>query len=249
MTRGGLARAVAVDRSSPVPLYFQLAQALEAAIASGAIPARTRLDNEVALAGELGVSRPTLRRALEELAHKGLIVRRRGQGTHVVPTRVRRSLTTISLHDDLVRAGQRPATRVLSLDVVPAPDVVADRLGLVARAPVLRIERLRLAGGSPVAKLLNYLPDGLVEPDVARLETESLYQLYRAAGVVLHAAWQAVGARSATAEEARLLLEEPGAALLTVTRQTYDDRGRVVEYASHLYAASRYTVELGLLNG
>ena len=82
----------AVDRSSPVPLYFQVAQHLEHAIDSGALPPGTLLLNEIALADALKLSRPTMRRAMQTLVDKGLVVRRRGIGTRVVQPKMRRPL-------------------------------------------------------------------------------------------------------------------------------------------------------------
>jgi DNA-binding GntR family transcriptional regulator len=79
------------------------------------------------------------------------------------------------------------------------------------------------------------------------LEEHGLYQLLRAAGVSLHAATQSIGARRATVEEARLLEEPRGAALLTMDRVVYDNQGVAVEFGSHIYAASRYSFELSLL--
>ena len=242
-----LVDAVDLDRSSPVPLYFQAAQALENAITSGKVAPGTRLDNELFLADQLGLSRPTLRRAMQHLVDKGLIVRRRGVGTHVVQPKVRRSLELSSLYDDLKRDDQEPATRVLSLEVVHAPDSVATALGLPAEAPVLLVERLRSARGRPIAKMTNYVPDGLISPTARQLEVSGLYRLFRAGGVTLHSATQSIGARNATAQEARLLEEPKGAALLTMNRTAYDDHGTAVEYGSHVYAASRYNFELSLL--
>src|ERR1700742_1150111 len=73
-----------IDRSGPIPLYYQLASRIESAIVDGTIPAGSRIDNEVGLGERLGVSRPTVRRAIQELVDKGLLVRRRGIGTQVV---------------------------------------------------------------------------------------------------------------------------------------------------------------------
>ena len=81
-----------VDRSSPVPLYFQVAQHLEDAIHAGAFPTGTLFQNEVDLAASLGLSRPTMRRAMQHLVDKGLVVRRRGVGTRVVQPKLRRPL-------------------------------------------------------------------------------------------------------------------------------------------------------------
>ena len=81
---------IRVDRNSPVPLYFQVAQHLEQMIESGELPMGTRLDNEAHLAGQLGLSKPTMRRALEYLVGRGLLVRKRGIGTQVVHAKVTR---------------------------------------------------------------------------------------------------------------------------------------------------------------
>jgi GntR family transcriptional regulator len=185
---------------------------------------------------------------MQHLVDKGLIVRRRGVGTRVVQPKVRRSLELTSLYDDLTRDGQQPTTKVLSLAVGPAPDVVAAALGRPAEAPVLVIERLRSAAGRPIAKMTNYVPEGLISPTAQQLEASGLYRMFRAAGITMHSATQTIGARNATVQEARLLDEKKNAALLTMTRTAYDDHGHTVEYGTHVYAASRYTFELSLLS-
>ena len=86
-----------VDRNSPFPLYFQVAQHLEDAIRSGALATGTLFQNEVDLAASLGLSRPTMRRAMQHLVDKGLVVRRRGIGTRVVQPKLRRPLELTSL--------------------------------------------------------------------------------------------------------------------------------------------------------
>jgi GntR family transcriptional regulator len=248
VTEDDVIRLMAIDRKSPVPLYFQVAQQLERAIEDGRMPPGTRLDNEVLLAEQLGMSRPTLRRAMQHLVDKGLVVRRRGVGTRVVQPKVRRSLELTSLYDDLEASARRPTTRVLSNALAPASDEAAEALGIVAGTPVLRLARLRSAQDQPIAYLTNELPADLLPGVTAEtLEQHGLYQLLRSAGVQLHAATQSIGARRATAEESRLLGEGKGAALLTMQRVTYDDHGRPVELGRHVYAATRYTFELSLL--
>lgn len=87
----------------------------------------------------------------------------------------------------------------------------------------------------------------LLDLDTERLESTGLYRLLRSAGITLHSARQTIGARSATAEEAELLAEKKGAALLTMQRTAYDDTGRPVEYGTHIYRASRYAFDFQLL--
>ncbi|MER5177206.1 GntR family transcriptional regulator [Streptomyces sp. NPDC002896] len=237
----------ALDRTSPVPLYYQLAQQLESAIEHGALAPGSLLGNEIELAGRLGLSRPTVRQAIQSLVDKGLLVRRRGVGTQVVHSQVKRPLELSSLYDDLEAAGQSPATRVVRNELQPASAEVAAALGIAEGSDVAVLERLRLTHGEPMAFLCNYLPAGLLQLDTAKLEGTGLYRMMRTAGITLHSARQSIGARCATAEEAERLDETEGAALLTMQRTAYDSTGRVVEYGTHIYRASRYAFEFQLL--
>ncbi|WP_217241002.1 GntR family transcriptional regulator [Streptomyces sp. AC555_RSS877] len=237
----------ALDRSSPVPLYYQLAQQLEAAIEHGVLAPGDLLGNEIDLSVRLGLSRPTVRQGIQSLVDKGLLVRRRGVGTQVVHSQVKRPLELSSLYDDLEAAGQGPATHVVRNESVPAPADVAAALGVAEGSQVTVLERLRSTHGQPVAFLCNHLPAGLLDLDTARLESTGLYRMMRSAGITLHSARQTIGARSATVGEAALLDEREGAALLTMQRTAYDDTGRPVEYGTHIYRASRYAFDFQLL--
>jgi GntR family transcriptional regulator len=241
------AASITVDRSSPVPMYYQVAQQLEHAIEAGELAPGTRLDGELALATRLGVSRPTLRRAIEYLVDRGYLVRRRAVGTQVVHPKVRRPVGLTSLYDDLTASRKDPRTTVLSLETAPASDRVAHALGLEDGQEVVAVERLRYADGQPLAVMRNWLPVGLVELDVGRLERSGLYQLMRAAGIGLHLASQTIGARGAGAAEARLLQAHKGEPLLTMERTTYNENGQPVELGDHLYRASLYSFEIVLV--
>ncbi|ALV32067.1 GntR family transcriptional regulator [Streptomyces sp. CdTB01] len=237
----------ALDRGSPVPLYYQLAQQLEAAIEHGALAPGNLLGNEIDLSTRLGLSRPTVRQAIQSLVDKGLLVRRRGVGTQVVHSQVKRPLELSSLYDDLEAAGQGPTTQVVRNERRPAAPEVAAALGIAEGGEVIVLERLRLTHGQPVALLCNYLPATLLDLDSARLEATGLYRMMRTAGITLHSARQTIGARSATADEASRLDEQEGAAVLTMQRTAYDDTGRPVEYGTHIYRASRYAFDFQLL--
>jgi DNA-binding GntR family transcriptional regulator len=236
---------VDLDRSSPVPLYFQVSRQIEAAIEAGELAPGDRLENEISLADRWGLSRPTMRRAIQELVDKGLLVRRRGIGTQVVHGRVKRPMDLTSLFDDLTRSGQKPSTQILDRELVPAPAAVAERLGVPVGAQVLHLERLRSAGEDPLAVMRNWLPADLAPALTAEaLQTRGLYELMRGTGVHLRIATQRIGARGATAPEARLLQLRKGAPLLTMERVTYDGSGRAVELGTHVYHAERYSIEM-----
>ena len=237
---------IRVDRSSPVPLYFQVAQHLEQMIESGELPMGARLENETDLADQLGLSRPTMRRAIEYLVGRGLLVRKRGIGTQVVQTKVTREVELTSLYDDLAKTGRDPSTRVVSFRTEAAPDALAVKLGIPAGTQMYVFERLRYADAEPLALMRNHVPVHLLRLAPADLEARGLYNLLRANGVTMRIAKQAIGARAATATEARALDERRGAPLLTMERSAYDDHGRAVEHGQHLYRASRYSFDLTL---
>lgn len=239
--------AVVLDRSSPIPLYYQLAEAIEAAIRSGELAPGDRFENELALAKRLALSRPTTRRAIQELVDKGLLVRKRGVGTQVVQNSVHRRVELTSLFDDLVRAGKVPTTRLLEYRVDAPDDDVARELSLTGSREVVRIKRLRLANGEPLAVMTNYLPVEIA-PEASVLEGDGLYQSLRAQGVHIRLARQRIGARAAGRDEARLLDEKPGAPLLTMDRTAFDDSGRPVEYGTHCYRATRYYFDTTLVD-
>jgi DNA-binding GntR family transcriptional regulator len=237
---------IRVDRSSPVPLYFQVAQHLEQMIESGELPMGTRLENETDLADQLGLSRPTMRRAIEYLVDRGLLVRKRGIGTQVLHAKFTREVELTSLYDDLAKTGRDPSTKVTSFRTEAAPDALAAKLGIPAGTQVHVFERLRYADAEPLALMYNHVPADLVRLTPEDLETQGLYNVLRANGITLRIAKQAIGARAATAAEARALGETKGAPLLTMERSAYDDQGRAVEHGQHLYRASRYSFDLTL---
>lgn len=240
--------SIRIDRSSPVPLYFQVAQRLEQMIESGEMPPGHRLENEIALAGQLGLSRPTMRHAIQRLVDKGLLVRKRGVGTQVVNAPVRRQVELSSLFDDLDRAHRQPRTEILTFGLETAPEDVAAAMRLPAGTEMITFKRLRYAQDEPLALMHNYVPVGLAELTAEALTRHGLYELLRDAGVQLRIAEQTISARKAEAAEARLLREPRGAPLLTMQRTAYDHANRAIEYGSHVYRASRYSFEFTLVS-
>ena len=147
---------------SPVPLYFQLAQHFENEIRSGNLVSGDRLENEVKIAEDLGLSRPTVRAAFSYLVDKGLVLRRRGQGTVVTKGKVSRSVKLTSLFDDLAEAGKSPTTKVLHNEVIKASDLVK-RCIRTGRRSVRH-----LPGTSAVRRWRTDRPDAQFHSDVVR---------------------------------------------------------------------------------
>ena len=239
---------ITLDRSSPVPLYFQVAEQLEAAILDGSLAAGDRISNEVALAHELGLSRPTMRQAIQVLVDKGMLVRKRGVGTQVVHGKIRRSVELTSLYDDLNAAGQEPRTEVLGIEITATTEEIAHELQISPGEPAWSLERIRFVGSEPLALMHNYLPAETIDLHTVDLETHGLYEALRRTGMHMRVAQQRIGARRAEAREARLLGEKRGAPLLTMRRTAYDDGGRVVEHGTHVYRPDLYSFEVTLVD-
>jgi GntR family transcriptional regulator len=238
---------VTLERNSPVPLYYQLAQYIEHAINAGDLAPGDRIENELSLTSRLGLSRPTARQAIQELVNKGLLVRKRGVGTQVVRSQFRRDEKLSSLNEDLAKAGKVPSTVLLDYSVGELDDEIRD---VVDSADVLdsgfiQIRRLRLADSVPLAILTNYIPARY--PITAEdLRQRGLYACLNALGVHLKIAHQQISARLMTEEEAELLDESTPAACLSVDRLAYDDVGRFVEFGRHIYRPAYYSIQSSL---
>jgi GntR family transcriptional regulator len=233
-----------IDRASPVPLYHQLAEQLTAAVTDGTLSPGDAFENEVALAARLGLSRPTVRRAIAELVGRGLLVRRRGIGTTVASQVVHRQTRLTSLYDDLLRADRMPSTQVLSLQSGVTDERAAVALGLEPSASLVAMVRLRYAGGVPIALLRNWLPSHFSDLSAEQLQADGLYAVLRRRGVRPAVARQSFSARNATAHERRLLALTKPEPLLTVTRTAYDGDGSPVEFGDDCYRSDQYSVDV-----
>ena len=241
---------VTINPSSPVPLYHQIADQLQKAIETGQVNKGDYLPSEVDLAERWSVSRPTTCRAIQQLVDHGMVVRKRGVGTQVVASHIRRGVRLSSLYDDLSASGRRPTTAVIHLGVVDADEEVSQLLELERSTPVVTIERIRSADGRPLAVMHNWLPYDIGKDlTVEALSSAGLYALMRASGVRPMEATQVIEARGASAAEARTLALEPGAPMLTIQRVMQDETGRKVELARHAYDARQYSIETTMVEG
>jgi DNA-binding GntR family transcriptional regulator len=239
---------VVVNRSSPVPLYFQVAEQLERAIFDGRLAPGDRIANEVALAQDLGLSRPTMRQAIQLLVDKGMLVRKRGVGTQVVHPPIKRTVELTSLYDDLKRTGHRIDTRLLACELIEADEMAASRLKVPQGSRVWQIDRLRSADGEPLALMCNFVPASITDLSHVDFTRTGLYEHFRAQGIHLRVAHQTISARRAELPEARLLGGRKGDPVLTMERTAFDDSGRAVEYGTHLYRPDLYAYETTLVD-
>jgi DNA-binding GntR family transcriptional regulator len=207
----------------------------------------SRLDNEIALAEQLNLSRPTMRKAMDELVRSGLLVRKRGVGTQVVSSQVRRTLELSSLFEDLTKSGSKPTTEVLSFSHIKADSAIRKSLHLSDGARVYHFTRLRKVAGKPLALMENWVRDDITSLDEASLSSQGLYGILRRGGVNFRLATQRIGAMVANDYQAPLLETPEGSALVTMERTAVDDIGRMVETGQHVYRADSYSFEMTLV--
>ena len=218
-------------------------------ITAGRLAPGSALPSEQRLAERHGVSRVTVRRALETLAAGGLIEKRAGAGSVVraAPddTAIAADMTT--LIPQIVAIGRDTTARLLSFSYARAPAAVAAALGLEAAEKVQTAVRVRLVGETPFSHLTTHVPEDIARNySEADLATTPLYKLLERGGVRVHAASQSVTATLAAPDVAEALGVSVGSALLALTRVVRDDAGRGVEYLSALYRPDMFRLEMQL---
>lgn len=243
-----LLERTSVSRSNGIPLYLQTAQVIKRSLQALPADSDGLLPPEKELYTAIGVSRPTLRQALAHLTKQGLIYTRQGVGTFRAPPALSRPARIASLYADLEARGMRPTTRVLAIDRVPANDDAASELHVQSGTVLERFERLRLAGGRPIALMFGLVCLHGGEPLAKEpLESESLYGLLQSNyGIELTMGTQRISCRLATRREEDLLEVPRKSPVLVVRRVTFDARGRGIEIGTTIYPGVGWEVEVGL---
>jgi GntR family transcriptional regulator len=244
--------AVELDPSSPVPVYYQLFEALSAQLGNEPFLPGSKLPTERAIAERLGISRQTVRHAFGRLERDGLVFRRQGDGTYVSQPRVEGSLRFLSgFTSELSQRGVRVRSRVLDLRLVTPSAVVAAQLELGdARDSAVMLRRVRSLDGTPAVLETVWLPADLCSSLLQmRMEDRSLYSVLRdALGLIPHRATERLSATILDEFEANELDRRPGDPALLVERSTRDADGRPIEAVKSLLRADRFsfTTELDL---
>jgi GntR family transcriptional regulator len=239
-----------VDHDSPLPLYSQMREGLLALLKEGQFEEGDSFPTERELVQKYGVSRITVRRALDELVREGYLIARQGKGTFVAKPKISRHVPQMrSFSQEMADQGQRAGSRLLSLGHQRVGQRIAAALSLPDDSWVWVVERVRLADDEPICISLVYLnlpPQISLTP--AELEQEpSLWNILEAKGIILSYRDENIQAIAAGAREAELLKVELGAPLLFVEGTVYADRGEPIEYHQIHNRGDRYsyTVQTG----
>ncbi len=233
----------------PLPRYHQIYLVLREQLSEGRFGTDIPLPGELDLAGQFGVSRVTMRAALDRLAVDGLIVRQRGRGTFArrLPAPGPAPANLAGLLDNLVSMGLKTAVRLIDLDNVGAPPDVAGSLGITRGEPVQKAVRVRSHKSAPFSHITTFVPAAICASfSRKQLSAKPMLSLLEEAGVKVASAEQTVSAKLADHAVAPLLEVELGAALLAVTRIVYDERKRPVQLLRGLYRPDRYEYQMQL---
>lgn len=209
-----------------------------------AMAAGEPLPSERDLAREVGVSRTTLRRAIDELVAAGRLRRRRGTGAFVVGPRINQALTATSFSADMRARGLVPATRIVEFEAGPGGARLGRRLELSPDATVVRALRLRLADDEPMALETLHVPADLVPGlDAATLAATSYYELLAEHGHAVVSGRQSIEPTVTDPAESELLAVPLHSPALLLERTTRDAAGRVLEFVRAVYRGDRYKIE------
>jgi GntR family transcriptional regulator len=207
------------------------------------------IPSERQLAGELGVSRLTVRAALDELVREGYLMRRRGAGTFVAEPKVAKGMGITSFSEDMRQRGLTPGSRTLELQVVPAGARLGRILHVSPAEPVVVAKRLRLADGEPMAIELLHVREALLPGLTAvDLEEDSFYDLLaQRYGIEIVGGEQTVEPTVTDEEESETLGVPLHSPALLFERVTRSPTGEIVEFTVSIYRGDRYRIvsELG----
>jgi len=233
---------MSLNPESAIPLYFQVERDLATLIATGALAPGTRLPSEEELVQKYGVSRTTIRKAVQDLERLELVEIRRGKGTFVREEKLTQELTALTgFVEDMVALGLQPSARLLGKGPVPATEEVARRLRLSAGAEVMQIRRVRMAEEVAISLDETYLPLPLGQKVVENdLEIYPIFSLLEGKydTPLLEADYQ-IEAISADASVAEALGVEEKAPILLIERVSYSLDQSPVDYEKLFYRGDK----------
>lgn len=234
--------AQTVNRNNPLPLYQQLLQALYAVLEEGELEPGSFFATENLLQEVTGMSRATIRKAIEELVRRGLLVRITGKGTFVALPDVQVVVPRLkSLTQELTERGMKPGTMLLEAKWTTPPENAMKELGGLDQA--LCIRRVRTGNGIPLLYLCAYIPpDSGLTPEMDF--SESLYEMLSMQGKHVFTAVHTIKATIISRDTARLLGVEAKSAGLKVQRTTYDQNETPILYEEGVGRGDLYSYTL-----
>jgi GntR family transcriptional regulator len=224
-----------------VPLYHRVYVVLLQKISDGSYPVGQSIPSEDDLAESFGVSRVTIRKAMERLEREGLVLRQRGRGTFPQPPAIETATAATQLLSNQISLARKTKVSVLEHEVVRLPPQVAEAFGKPAGSDVLKITRVRRDDRSPISHTICYIAADLA-PMLPKRAINSLpiSAVLASAGVEMTRFQERITAALADSNVARHLDVNVGTALIGMTRRVFGEDGQVIELLQALYRPDRY---------
>lgn len=233
-----------IDTHSSTPLYLQLKDKLFKRISSGELKPNQRLPSEREMVEELGISRMTVRNALQALVREGFLYTRIGKGTFVSNINFQQDNNLTGFTEQMGKLDLEVSSQVLEFSVAPIGTKLSTSLEVSPNSAVYKLCRIRLANQKPLAVETAYIPKDLC-PNLDQFDFSSL-SLYetmrREYGIRMATAEQTIVASLAKRDEHRLFNTKPPAAVLRMKRVTRTDRDLIAEYVESVYLGESYEV-------
>lgn len=235
---------MALDKSSSVPLFLQLAQQLREQIDSGHFAASGQIPSELQLAERNGISRMTARRAIDELVSEGLLYRRAGKGTFVAKKTPYPPLTRFSFSTAMRKLGHTVTTQVLELQLEEATPSTASELLLDPTDQVVRLTRLRFVNAIPAALHTSFFPAdrfaGLLDMREALQSQPLARSMEEASGLRVGISQDIAEVVAASSRVAELLGIKRDSPLLLIRGLAYTTDGYPLRQTTAFYRGDRF---------
>jgi GntR family transcriptional regulator len=245
-----MVRRIAVSRGSNLPEL--VAKSLRGGIADGSLPSSGKLPSEPQLAVRLGVSRATVREAITLLESEGIVDRRHGSGTFLLPSAGLKNHMNMNfgVTDVIESAGQRPGSINVEVQQGSGSARALRALGLPPRSEVITLARTRTADGTPVADVTDVVPIALLsevgitprEMTALVSETESVYRALDKVGLIIHHGIAEISPAMATDVQARRLQIQRKGLLLRISQVDYLSDGDAIVFSDEYHVADAFSV-------
>lgn len=240
---------VIAKSSTKEPLYHQLYTLLKTSITNGTVEYGAQMPTELQLSETFGLSRITVKRAMDDLAADDLIARRRGTGSHVIyqyePEPVKAPL--VGMLENVAEMGRHSNVKVLAIDSIVPPAAIRDLLSLGSDEKAIKVVRVRRnENGSPYAYYVSWTLAPEASFTKSNIEKSTRLSILSDSGIKIGKVEQTLGAENAQADVAGLIEVQVGEALLSLQRHSFDESGKLVDILFGLYNPKMFTYKMVL---